>query len=412
MRRSKVLATILFTAAAVRAADNIKVLYGFENGNDGGGNWADLVFDAQGNLYGANKGAGAFSWGTVFKLTPGPNGKWTMSILHSFGNGPKDARSPQSRLIFDQAGNLWGTTLDGPTLGNGTVFELSPGPNGTWRETVFPLPGGFGGPAQAGLTFDQSGNLYGTMSTEVFRLTPDSNGHWKYATLCSFPPGNKGGQLVHSGLASDASGDLYGVTQTDGVTPNGGAGTVFKVTRGSNGAAWTCSTLFGFTWANGATPRAELVLDQSGNIYGTTEQGGASWAARPSPFVGAGTVFKLAPNGKGEWTETVLHSFNHRNGDGIAPHSRLIFDKAGNLYGTTVGGGAYRCGTVFKLTPSPSGEWTETLLHSFSPVGNEGAGPMAGLISDAQGNLYGTTGGGGGHFHGGMVYEVLAGSDK
>ena len=164
---------------------------------------------------------------------------------------------------------------------------------------------------------------------------------------------------------------------------------------------WTEKLLHSFNDTDGALPRAGLIFDAAGNLYGTTSEGGAySW----------GTVFELTPAGGGNWTETVLHSFGNGT-DGASPYAGLIFDAAGNLYGTAWQGGTYFYGTVFELTPTAGGGWTETVLHSFGN-GADGYYPYSGLIFDAAGNLYGTTGGGGtyscnrGLYHCGTVFEL------
>jgi uncharacterized repeat protein (TIGR03803 family) len=157
---------------------------------------------------------------------------------------------------------------------------------------------------------------------------------------------------------------------------------------------WYEKVLHSFNGGDGANPAAGLIFDAAGNLYGTTTGGGTS---------GYGTVFELTPMGGGGWTETILYSFGNGT-DGAIPYAGLIFDAAGNLYGTTFGGGPYGgAGTVFELTPTAGGGWTETVLHSFN--GGDGANPVAGLIFDAAGNLYGTTTGGG-TYGGGTAFEL------
>jgi hypothetical protein len=275
------------------------------------------------------------------------------------------------------------------------------------------------GSPNGGLAVDAAGNMYGMTNwpDTVFELTPASNGERKYTTLYTAPvfPAT----LIHlsGGLILDAAGNLYGETTADGLAPalqqggNGGAGTVFKLTRGSNGA-WRATVLHRFTWADGAGPSGGLVFDAAGYLYGTTAGGGASFTDLHTP--GLGTVFKLTRGSNGTWSETVLHSFRGKQfDDGYGPTGRVIVDAAGNVYGVTQAGGpggVGTIGTVFKLSQNAGGEWTETVLHAFPTNGTEGFGPAAGLVLDAQGSLYGTAGGGGGLFHGGMAFEILAGS--
>jgi len=150
-------------------------------------------------------------------------------------------------------------------------------------------------------------------------------------------------------------------------------------------AGWTFTVINTFNNANGAHPMSGLVFDQAGNLYGMTSAGG----------LGKGVVFELTPNGNGGWTETVLYEFGSHSGDGTSPYGWLVLDTAGNLYGTTEHGGAHGNGTVFELSPPSGGGWTETVLHSFGSVANDGFVPIAGLAIDANGNLYGTTFAGG-----------------
>ena len=191
-------------------------------------------------------------------------------------------------------------------------------------------------------------------------------------------------------LTLDAAGNLYGTTADGGSKSTecpGGCGAVYKLAPNPRGT-WTESVLHSFTGADGGIPQAVLTLDTAGNLYGTTSYGGSTACTGR-----CGVVFKLAPNPEGTWTESVLHSFTG-GAHGRYPLAGLIFEKAGNLYGTTLDGGADGLGVVFKLTPSPDGTWTESVLHSFTGGAN-GAYPYAGLIFDAAGNLYGTTYAGG-----------------
>jgi uncharacterized repeat protein (TIGR03803 family) len=240
-----------------------------------------------------------------------------------------------------------------------------------------------------GTTVDGGGvTSYGT----VFELTPSAGGVWTETVLHTFAYSGTDGYTPLAGLVFDASGNLYGTTV------NGGAykyGTVFELTP-TAGGGWTETVLHSFNnkGTDGYWPYASLILDASGNLYGTTLNGGTS---------NVGTVFELTPTAGGGWTETVLHNF--RGKDGYNPNSSLIFDAAGNLYGTTVKGGHYGYGTVFELTPTAGGIWAETLLHSFNNNGTDGYWPYAGLIFDAVGNLYGTSYLGGAHGFG-TVFEI------
>ncbi len=186
------------------------------------------------------------------------------------------------------------------------------------------------------------------------------------------------GWIPSAGLIFDAAGNLYGTTGLGGTD---GVGTVFELTRAGGG--WTEQVLYNFG-TDGAYPGGGLTFDSAGNLYGTTGEGGIHIL---------GTVFELTPTVGGGWTETVLHNFGSGT-DGAYPGAGVTFDAAGNLYGTTQYGGTYNscsggCGTVFELTPTAGGGWTEQVLLNFNGTG--GANPYAGLIFDGAGNLYGTT---------------------
>ena len=215
-------------------------------------------------------------------------------------------------------------------------------------------------------------------------LAPGAWAASRYKVLYRFQVGGNDGSAPIAGLIFDAAGNLYGTTEYGGAS---NYGTVFKLTPNAVGS-WTKSVLYSFKdGSDGGWPAAGLIFDAAGNLYGTTFD---------VSFSDYGTVFKLTPNADGSWTESVLHSFN--GSDGETPVAGLIFDAAGNLYGTTDSGGAYRNGTVFKLTPNADGSWTESVLHAF--IGSDGAHPDAGLIFDAAGNLYGTTDFGGDYAQG------------
>jgi uncharacterized repeat protein (TIGR03803 family) len=238
---------------------------------------------------------------------------------------------------------------------------------------------------------DESGNLYGitypTGHGTVFELSPAGNG-WTEKTLHTFLGTPDG--LEPNGLVRDSAGNLYGTTFYGGTHTATGCyahcGTAFELSPNSDGS-WTETILYNFTGGqDGGNPWGGLVFDKSGNLYGVT------------PFSGLnkGTVFRLSPS-NGSWSYTRLYSFGEGGTqDGKYPYSNVTVDSDGNLYGTTAGGGTSHAGTVYELTPSASGDWTETILHQFGSVKNDGYYPEGGLIFDAQGNLYGVTGYGGG----------------
>jgi uncharacterized repeat protein (TIGR03803 family) len=408
---------ILLGFAGIASAQTLTTLYSFPAApGDGGGLFGGLIADAAGNLYGTTFGGGSGNgYGTIFKLTP----TGVETVLHSFTGD--DGAGPADRLIADAAGNLYGTTKYGG-LNYGTVFKLTLNPDGTYSHTVlysftgYPNDGG----APDGLITDAAGNLYGTTTAggpsacggfgcgTVFRLTPNLDGTYTESVLHSFVGtgdwyGGPDGQYPYSGLIADEAGNLYGTTFYGGGSGCGGygCGTVFKLTAKLDGT-YSESVLYSFTGGrDGAAPAAGLLADGADNFYGTTSAGGD---ARACP-AGCGTVFKLSANLDGTYTENVLFSFAGGS-DGQTPAASLITDAVGNLYGTTywgglfVGGCGFGCGTVFALRPTG----TLTVLHRFSL--SDGANPSAPLMADAAGNLYGTTRlGGSNNYWGGTVFE-------
>ena len=393
---------ILMLVPGSWAQSNYKTLYKFKNGKDGGLVAAGVIFDLVGNLYGTAEVGGAYGHGLVFELTPNPDGSWKEKVLYSFCSltDCSDGDMPYAGLILDQAGNLYGTTMDGGGPNRqGVVFELMANLDGTWTESVLhSFSGGTDGTIPiGGLIFDKQGNLYGTTSSSggdygngmVFKLTPDSDGSWTESVVYSF--GNNDGEQPYGSLTFDAVGNLYGTTLYS--YPNGGWGVVFKLTPNADGS-WTEKLVHRFTRGrDGASPAAGLIWDQAGNLYGTATQGGGNGTGCDNNY-GCGVVFQLTPNQDGSWKERVLHHFTGSKGGGV-PWGSLMFDLAGNLYGTTNEGGNLSycdgagCGVVFKLSPNSKGGWRETVLHAFR--GQQGALPRAGVIFDAAGNLYGTT---------------------
>jgi uncharacterized repeat protein (TIGR03803 family) len=377
----------LATAPPAFAAGSEQTLYSFCS--SGGSSCTDgilpsggVIFDAAGNLYGTAGGGGANSWGTVFELTPN-GGKWTEQTLYNFcsDSGCTDGGYPTSGVILDAAGNLYGTTFAGGAYNAGTVFELTPH-NGTWTEKVLhSFTGGNDGTGpEAGLVIDAHGGM-------VFELIPN-NGTWTEKALHWFKERGKGGSNPDSSLVLDKSGNVYGTTPYGGIYDHG---TVFELIPGNG--FWMEKVLHNFNTKSrgGYPPTAGVILDSSGNIYGTTSGGGT---------YNGGTAFELTPS-HGIWSLNVLVAFKPGRFGPVGP-SGLVLDTSGNLYGTTYGGGAYARGGVFELTPN-SGTWSEKLLFSFNP--NDAYSPDSGLILDASGNLYGMTEFGG-KYNYGTVFEV------
>jgi uncharacterized repeat protein (TIGR03803 family) len=348
-----------------------------------------LVFDAEGNLYGTTAGGGTFGFGTVFKLTHGAKGKWSETVLHNFQSS--DGQFPYCGLVFDAAGNLYGTTHYGGANGFGTVYKMAFA-NGKWTQSVLHSFNSSDGDGPDGLlVFDGAGNLYGTTyfggahnSGTIFKLSPEKNGQWTETVLHTFDF-RQGGANPYAGLVMDAAGNLYGTTYDGGTRSHiclDGCGEVFELARGTHGQ-WSYIALYDFTDTGnaGSYPYGGVVLDASGNLYGTTSQGGTG---------SGGTVFKLTRGTHGKWAESVLHSFDGK--DGYGPTTSLVFDAAGNLFGTTTGDLVHNDGTVFELAPGAN-NWTETVLHSFG--GKDGSGPSSDLIFDHAGKLYGVASNGG-----------------
>jgi uncharacterized repeat protein (TIGR03803 family) len=414
-----VLTATLFVTSAW-AASREKILHNFgDHGNDGilPSNGA-LIFDSAGNLYGTTYAGGTGTacnenCGTVFELTPESNGGWTEKILHNFGHG-SDGSNPAGSLIFDASGNLYGTTTGGGSHGACTVFELSPNASGGWSKKVlhsFNHKDGLN--PYANLILDAAGNLYGTTATggsgtdcfgygcgTVFELTQNSSGDWTEKVLHTFHK-NRDGWLLYDSLIFDAVGNLYGTTSKGGTVTDclgNGCGTVFELTPKADGG-WSEKVLHRFNSKDGGAPNG-LIFDASGNLYGTTYFGGR-YSNRFNCPSGCGTVFELMPTAEA-WNERLIHNFDDDGKDGFGPSASLIFDAAGNLYGTTAFGRVRGTGTVFEMTPTANGDWNEKVLHSFQDNSGDGQWPIAAVVMGAAGNLYGTTeiggsvGGGGG----------------
>lgn len=437
---------VISGAPQVHAQYAETVPYTFSGASDGAAPAAGLIFDSRGNLYGTAVNGGdtggancpgldpPTGCGVVFELSPpsGGTGPWTETVLYTF-TGSSDGAYPQTGLIFDPNGNLYGTASNGGNMsgtichglgGCGVVFELSPPKSGSgpWTEIpIYTFTGKADGAVPyASLIFDAKGNLYGTTAGGgladgvVFELTPPKSGSgpWTETVLYSFTGGSDGADPV-ANVTFDTNGNLYGTTTRGGNTalPNCsasvGCGVVFELTPPGGGSGpWSETPLYSFTGkTDGSYPYAGVIIDSQGNLYGTTAIGGAKSGAVCKKTNGCGVVFEVSPpnGGSGDWTETVLYSFGNSI-DGGYPYAGVIFDSVGNLYGSTVQGGntsgancsAYDgCGVVFELSPPiGAGSWNETAAYTFNG-GSDGGFPYAAPILDTQANLYGTTSGGG-----------------
>ena len=395
-----------------------KVLYTFTGGADGGNPVSDLILDSAGNLYGTTSAGGSATscgWGcgTAFELKRTQTG-WEERVLHSFGNSQNDGQLPEAGMIFDSSGNLYGTTREGDgTSRYGTVFKLAPNGKGGWTESIiysFPdvaLP-------VSDLIFDAQGNLYGTTPYNgsaggdgygtVFELIRHPDGSWTESTLYQFagPPGD--GANPSSGVVFDSAGNLYGLTLAGGSNhcEYPGCGIAYKLTPDGKGN-WKETVLFNFARGSGFA-----VIPSAGLLV--DPDGDRLVGTTVQGGDGVGTVFVLNQPKHGEWRQDVVHRF-YDNLDGSTPVGQLTKDSHGNLFGATLLGGPGRNGMIFEMGIQAKGPWKETILYDFAG-GTDGANPYAGMVLDNQGHLYGTTyrGGAGTLCEGtgncGTVYEI------
>jgi len=325
------------------------VLHNFGNGTDGNGP-NGLIMDAAGNLYGLTESGGLYGRGIAYELSPSEGGGWTETVLYNFSAGGGYGNGNYS-LFMDAAGNLYGTMLGGGAYGEGMVFELSPSEGGAWTETVLHSFGnGSDGQApESGVVMDAAGNLYGTTYQGgtsgcgiVYELSPSESGGWTETVVHNF--NGTDGRAIWAGLILDAPGNLYGAAYQGGIyCPPFGCGTAFELSP-SEGGGWTMTVLHNFGNGNDGTgPLASLTLDRAGNLYGTANGGGTN---------GYGDVFELSPEHGGGWVETVLYSFDRNDNGGYIPFGSVVMDRTGDLYGTTGFGGLYGAGIAFELTPA------------------------------------------------------------
>lgn len=399
--------------APAACAQTYTVIHSFSGGADGGAPEGGLTMDAAGNLYGTTFGAFqrcGNQCGTVFKMKNTGQG-WILTPLYKFTGG-SDGANPYAGVVFGPDGALYGTTEFGGVScrsddfnesGCGNVFRLAPPPTTCysthcpWVETVlYSFTGSYtdGALPFGRVAFDQAGNIYGTTLSggefttpcyygavwcgTIFKLT-HSNGGWTESVPHIFTGGSDGANPI-AGLTADAAGNFYGVAADGGADENG---TVFELTPSGENTLYTLG-------GNASYPTGDLIFDPAGNMYGTTA-GGAN---------GGAAVFEMMLSDG--WNFTRLYNLGGSL-DEDGPRSGVIRDSAGNLYGTAVDLGSNNVGLVFKLTPSDGG-WTYTVLHEFA-TGEGGDYPIGGLVLDAQGNLYGTTAGGGAYGWG-VVWEI------
>jgi uncharacterized repeat protein (TIGR03803 family) len=398
---------------------SLTTLVSFNFTSGGAAPQAGLIADAKGNLFGTATYSGDTDNGIVFEIEKTASGYASIpTILVSF-NGANGSL-PYAGLIADANGNLFGTTNLGGANGFGTVFEIEKTATGyaSTPTVLVSFNGTDGANPFAGVIADASGNLFGTTQIggsnvlpnhsrggTVFEIEKTASGYASTPTiLYSFcaqgirPEGCADGEWPVAGLLADANGNLFGTTDGGGAN---GLGTVFEIEKTASGYASTPTILVSFNGTDGANPFAGLIADASGNLFGTTSGGGANLL--PSG-AGAGTVFEIERTATGyAIAPTVLVSFNGT--DGANPYAGLIADANGNLFGTTAFGGANDLGTVFKIEKTASGfASSPTVLANFN--GANGSVPFqGGVIADPKGNLFGTTQYGGPN-DAGTVFEL------
>jgi len=365
-------------------AQSFNVVHNFTGGTDGANPLNGLMMGAGGFMYGTTSAGGAYNNGTVFRIAP----TGILQTIYAFRGGA-DGSTPQSFLVEDSAGYLYGTTSGGGAFGGGTVFRIV---NST-KTILHNFGSGSDGSAPlGGLAFDSAGNLYGTTSAggangngAVFMLSA-SGILWRETVLYSFGTGTDGA-VPYAGVTLDSAGDVLGTTSAGGT---GGYGTIFELSKAHS---WAETIVYNFQNQNdGAVPYAGLIADGHGNFYGAATEGGS---------LGGGSIFELTPAGSG-WN---FNAFASLAGWGISGTFRnLMLSPSGTLYATTHCDGQDSAGTVYELVPGSGGTWTYTLLYSFTG-GTDGLYSFSNLVMFAN-RLYGTTNEGGAYGYG-VVFAVV-----
>lgn len=392
---------VLFTVLPTAQAQTFNVLYSFTGGIDGASPWGQLAVDSTGNFYtGTQEGGNNSGSGAAVKLRP-VSGGWLLQPLYDF-NGGNDGVQPQ--VMVAPNGDVFGATQAGGASSCGIVFQLRPSPSvpatalAPWNETILHTftDGSDGCNPFAPPIIDSAGNLYGTTaaggineSGVVYELVPSGQGYTEQILhRFSGPDGVAPG----AGLIADSTfTNLYGVTQIGGSLNDG---TVFRLTN--TGSGWTETVLYNFhNSSDGRQPQSGLAMDASGNLYGSAGLGGNG---------GGGTIFELTPSG-GSYTFRLLYSLQCDLPSCIGPYLGYpTLDSAGNIYGTTLNEGVNTFGYVWELANS-GGSYTFTDLHDFALGPHDGGFPDGGVIRDAAGNLYGTTVDGGA-YGSGIIFKI------
>ena len=365
------------------ASFNITDIANFNGSNPASGKNPEsgVTIDSSGNLFGTTQSGGADNFGAVYEVATGTN---TITDIASFNS--TNGQTPNATLTLDNSGNIFGTTTAGGVNGYGTVYEIAAGTSTITDLGVFSydFSKGYanGINPYGGVTIDGNGNLFGTTISGgsgnrgvVYEIVSGSN---TITDIASFNTTN--GSQPYAGVTLDSSGNIFGTTRGGGANS---FGTVYEIVAGSH----TINDLVAFSGTNGNSPYGGITLDSDGNLYGTTQQGGAN---------GSGTVFEVA---HGTSNLTTLVSFNNTNGK--FPNSGVTLDGNGDIFGTAAGGGANISGTVYQIT---KGSNAITSFASFT--GLNGSGPNGGVAFDSSGNLFGTTFEGGAN-NSGTVYEVV-----
>jgi uncharacterized repeat protein (TIGR03803 family) len=397
------LVTLIGLMTATAFGQDFQVLHSFASGNDASAPVGQLTIGQNGRLYGTAVEGGSttacngYGCGAVFELAQ-QNGNWHEAVLANFSSD-NSAMAPYGPLVLDSAGNIYGVGANPGVIGNqsysGQLFELALNDGSYTTSTIHYFLGGSNdaGTPNPGLVEDSQGNFYGSSGNGgeqnnngvVFRFSPNADGTWTETLIYSFG-GDSNVVIPYGTMAIDSQGNLYGTTIVGGAY---GLGSVYKLSL-INGT-WSVQDLYDFPPTIQGPSYGGIALDSKGNLYVVSQYGGS---------YGVGSIFKLTPT-VDYWKYSLIHSFTGST-DGGYPGGSIAIDNAGNIYGTTLRGGLFGSGTVYKFAPEQKG-WKETVIHNFpatEPLWNP-----QGVIRNVQGNLYGITSYGG-KYSFGTAYEI------